>query len=155
VSNKIKAAGVLMVALAVPFEGLRHYPYYDPPGILTVCFGSTTNVIKGRYYPMDECKARLSNDSLTALNHTNRCAPNAPVAVLAAFSDAVFNIGPKIACDQRQSTAARYLAQGEWIKACNELPKWNKARVAGQLVELPGLTKRRAAEKELCLSHAL
>jgi lysozyme len=152
-SPKAKAALAIVAVFAVPFEGLRHYPYYDPPGILTVCFGSTSNVIKGRYYPMDECKARLANDTAASVTHVERCAPNAPVAVLAAFADAVYNIGPKIACDQRQSTAARYLAQGQWVKACNELSKWNKARVGGQLIELPGLTKRREAERKLCLSH--
>jgi GH24 family phage-related lysozyme (muramidase) len=49
------------------------------------------------------------------------------------------------------STAARYLRAGKLKEACNELPKWDKARVAGVLVSLPGLTKRRALEKETCL----
>jgi GH24 family phage-related lysozyme (muramidase) len=153
-SPKVKAAVAIVAVFAVPFEGLRHYPYYDPPGILTVCFGSTSNVIKGRYYPIEECKTRLERDVSIAVTHVDRCVPKAPVAVLAAFTDAVYNIGPRIACDQAQSTAARYLAKGEWVRACNELPKWNKARVAGRLVELPGLTKRREAERKLCMSHA-
>ena len=36
-----KGALALAVALAVPAEGLRQYAYYDPPGILTVCYGTT------------------------------------------------------------------------------------------------------------------
>ena len=35
--------------------------------------------------------------------------------------------------------------------ACNQLPRWDNARIAGVLVPLPGLTKRRAAERTLCL----
>jgi GH24 family phage-related lysozyme (muramidase) len=71
--------------------------------------------------------------------------------VLAAFGDAVFNMGSTIACNREASSAARYLYKGQLLAACNELPKWNKARVAGVLVPLPGLTKRRAIEQEVCL----
>jgi GH24 family phage-related lysozyme (muramidase) len=84
-----------------------------------------------------------------AVEQVEKCHPQLPAEVLAAFSDAVYNIGPKVACD---STASRLLDQGKLEAACNELPKWNKARVAGQLVELPGLTKRRKKEQEICLS---
>ena len=71
--------------------------------------------------------------------------------VLAAFGDGVFNIGPKIACDTKNSTAARYLKAGNLRAACDQLPRWDKAKVMGVMVSLPGLTKRRAAERELCL----
>lgn len=74
-----------------------------------------------------------------------------PVEVLAAFADAAYNIGPTIACNQLKSTAARYLARGEIVEACNQLPRWDKTKVAGMMVSLPGLTKRRNAELELCL----
>jgi GH24 family phage-related lysozyme (muramidase) len=32
-----------------------------------------------------------------------------------------------------------------------QLPRWNKARIAGVAVALPGLTKRRNAEMTLCM----
>ena len=70
---------------------------------------------------------------------------------LAAFSDAVYNMGPTIACNPSKSTAARYLKSGNIKQACMELPKWNKAKIAGIAVTLPGLTKRREKEKDLCL----
>ena len=43
---------------------------------------------------------------------------------------------------------------GDLAGACQQLPRWNKARVAGAMVELPGLTKRRAAEMALCMEGA-
>ncbi len=43
--KKIAMATTIAAALAAPMEGLRQYAYYDPPGILTVCYGSTTNVV--------------------------------------------------------------------------------------------------------------
>jgi lysozyme len=150
--KRIAAATLLATAIAVPAEGLRQFAYYDPPGILTVCHGHTgADIIKGKKYSIAECDRFLSDDMRQAINTVERCIPGLPVNVLAAFSDAVFNLGPKIACDRQHSTAARYLWQGKLIDGCNQLPRWNKARVAGVLIELPGLTKRRGVEKEVCL----
>lgn len=142
---------VLATSLAVPAEGIRLSWYADPVGLPTVCFGHTGDVDKAKRYSLDECRALLTQDMTLALNIVDACAPGLPPQTLAAFADAAFNIGPKIACDQSKSTAARMLAAKDYRGACLELPKWDKARVAGVMVTLPGLTKRRAAEKELCL----
>lgn len=152
-SRKAQAA-LLATLIAVPAEGLRQYAYFDPPGILTVCYGSTGNVVAGRKYSLDECKARLTADMQTAINAVERCVPGLPVPVLAAFADATFNMGPTIACNRSQSTAARHLAAGKYADACRQLPRWSKARVMGVMVDLPGLVKRRAAERDLCLTGA-
>ena len=151
-TKRLSIAAALATAIAVPAEGLRQYAYYDPPGILTVCYGSTTNVVKGKKYSLEECKSRLDVDMMEAINHVERCVPGLPENVLAAFADAVYNLGPKIVCGP--STASNHLKAGDIVAACRQLPKWNKARVAGQYVELPGLTKRRMTEMELCLGDA-
>lgn len=151
-SPKARFAMVLACAIAIPAEGLRQVAYYDPPGVLTVCYGHTgPDVSKGKHYSIDECKALLHADMLKAVQTVERCHPGLPENVLAAFSDAVFNLGPRIACDRKTSTAARLLGAGDYEAACNQLPRWNKAVVGGLMVELPGLTKRRQKERELCL----
>lgn len=150
-NKRIGIAAALAALIAIPAEGLRQYAYYDPPGILTVCYGSTTDVEKGKRYSLEECKARLNADMLKAVGAVDRCVPGLPENVLAAFGDAAYNLGPAIACDPKRSTAARLLRQNQLEAACSQLPRWNKARVAGVMVELPGLTKRREAERQLCL----
>lgn len=150
-SKRIAAAVAVASLIAIPAEGLRQYAYYDPPGILTVCYGSTTDVARGKKYSLEECKARLNADMLKAVTAVDRCIPGLPENVLAAFGDAAYNLGPKLACDTKASTAARLLKAGQLTAACNQLPRWNKARVAGVMVELPGLTKRRSAEQQLCM----
>lgn len=150
-SKRALTAAAIATALAVPAEGLRQWAYYDPPGILTVCYGSTTNVQKNKKYSLDECTLRLNADMFAAVQAVERCVPGLPVNVLAAFSDAVYNMGPRIACDLVNSTAARFLKARSITLACEQLPRWNKAKVLGVMVELPGLTKRRAAERALCL----
>lgn len=151
---KSKRATVLALAaaIAIPAEGLRQYAYRDPVGILTTCYGSTTDVQPGKRYSIAECRFRLDADMNKAIDAVERCVPGLPENKLAAFADAVYNIGPKIACDTVNSTAARLLKTGKWDDACRQLPRWDKARVAGVMVSLPGLTKRRAKEMELCLS---
>lgn len=150
-SKRTKSALAAAVALAIPAEGLRQVAYYDPPGILTVCYGSTTHVEKGKVYSLEECRARLDADMTAAVETVERCAPGLPENTMAAFADAVYNLGPKVACDTKNSTAARHLKAGRIGDACAQLPRWNKARVAGVMVELPGLTKRRQAEFTLCM----
>ena len=148
------AALALASAIAIPAEGLRQWAYRDPPGIATICYGSTSGIKMGDYRTLDECKALLDKDMTHALNTVDRCVPGLSPQVLAAFADAAYNLGPAIACDATKSTAARLLRAGDVQGACLQLPRWNRAKIAGAYVELPGLTKRRNAEKELCLKGA-
>ncbi len=146
--KRIAAATAIATAIAIPAEGLRQYAYYDPPGILTVCYGSTTNVEKNKKYSFEECKARLEKDMLNAIKQVEQCHSGLPTEVLAAFGDAVYNVGPTVVCN---STASRFLSISDYKGACNQLPRWNKAKIMGIYIELPGLTKRRNKEKEICL----
>lgn len=146
-AKKLVAIASVAAVLAAGWEGLRQYAYYDPrpnDPILTVCYGSTQNVEKGKKYTLEECKERLNQDMLIAVKQVEKCHPNLPDNVLIAFADAVYNIGPKVACN---STASKYLAQGNYEAACKELPRWNKANG----VVLKGLTNRRNEEMQICL----
>lgn len=149
--QRIAAATALAVAICAPAEGLRQLAYRDPVGIPTICFGHTRGVHMGDWKPLAECEYLLTREMLEAVYTVEQCVPGLPPKTLAAWSDAVYNLGPKIVCDPAQSTAARMLRAGDRIAACHQLPRWNKARVAGVMVELPGLTKRRLQERDLCL----
>lgn len=153
--NQRKSVALSLAAsIALGAEGLRQYAYYDPPGILTVCYGHTgADVVKGKKYPLEACKAFFNADMLKAIDIVDKCQPGLEPHVLAAFADAVFNMGPTIACSTKGSTAARMLRAGNIEGACNQLPRWNNARIAGVAVPLPGLTKRRQLEQQLCLGY--
>lgn len=151
--NKRRAAALaIAAAVAIPAEGLRQTAYRDPVGILTVCYGTTgRDVVPSQFYTIDQCKALLNRDMLDAIEQVEACVPGLPEKTLAAFADAVYNLGPTLVCDTGRSTAARLLKDGDFKGACNQLPRWSKARVMGVMVPLPGLTKRRAKEQALCL----
>lgn len=154
-ARRVGMAVVIAAAIAMPAEGLRQVWYVDPVGVDTVCYGTTTNIDKTKRYTKDECLALLSQDMADAVRQVDACVPGLPIGVLAAFGDAVYNLGPKVACNTRVSTAARLLKAGDLKGACQQLPRWNKGEVVpGVFLALPGLTKRRAREMEICLKGA-
>ena len=145
-AKRIGAAVAAAASIAAGFEGVRQYAYYDArPNnpILTVCYGSTTQVERGKKYSMAECRARLDADMLKAVIAVDSCHPDLPDSVLIAFSDAAYNIGPRVAC---RGQASRYLSEKNYTAACNELLRWNRSNG----VVLKGLTNRRQAEYKLC-----
>lgn len=153
-SNNPRRASIAAAVAAVivaPAEGLYHHVYLDPVGIPTYCFGETKNPIKDKTYTDSECFKLLDDGVYNAVATVDKCAPGAPDSVIGAFGSAVYNIGPTIACDTKNSTAARYLHDGRWLDACNQLPLWNKSHLAGKLITLPGLTTRRLNERAYCL----
>src|SRR5574343_1792341 len=111
-TKRLSAAAAIATAIAIPAEGLRQFAYYDPPGILTVCYGHTGSDVQAkRKYTLEECKELLNADMLEAVEQVERCHPNLPQNVHAAFADAAFNLGPVVACD---STASRFLEAGDF-----------------------------------------
>ena len=153
-AQRIGGAAAIATALAIPAEGLRQIAYRDPVGIPTICFGSTKGVHMGDTATVEQCREMLTREMLEAVEAVDRCQPGLPVEVLAAFADAAYNVGPVVACDVTRSTAARLLAARRYADACDQLLRWDKARVAGVMVALPGLTRRRAAERDVCLRGA-
>jgi hypothetical protein len=68
----------------------------------------------------------------------------------AALVSFAFNCGSG---NLASSTLLRKLNQGDYAGAADQFLVWNKARKNGVLVELPGLTRRRRAERALFLGE--
>ena len=124
------------------------FPYQDPVGVWTIGYGHTKNVGPNTK-PWSRAKAKrvLKRE----LNHGYAPAVRAlklPLnqAQLDALTSFVFNLGP--GAIGRDTGIGRALRNREWQKAADEMLEWNKA---GGTV-LPGLTRRRQAERKLFLS---
>lgn len=143
------AAVLAAAAIAVPtiaaFEGTVKVGYFDPVGIPTSCVGHTgPDAIVGRRYTDDECAAQLASDAVKHGLDIAPCLPDAlPTETRAAFTSFAFNVGTGAFC---KSTLSRKARAGDLAGACAELSRWTKAK--GR--ELPGLVRRRAAERALC-----
>lgn len=140
------AAGAILFSLGVikPFEGRELTPYYDIVGVLTWCDGETKGTPKARYTD-GECDSILAKSVAQYEAEIRPCLPaNLPDPVRGAFISAAYNIGSGAFC---ASTMARKAKSGDLRGACNALLLWNKA--GGKVVR--GLTRRREAERDLCL----
>jgi GH24 family phage-related lysozyme (muramidase) len=153
-SGRLSDAGVELIK---SFEGFRDKLYNDPAGHCTVGYGTLVHtgncdgrgseqpyaggVTKEKATELLRQEAeqfqKVINDSVTVqLNQNQNDA-------LVSFA---YNVGSG---NFGKSTLLKLLNKGDYASVPGEMKKWTKARVGGQLVDLPGLVKRRAAEAEL------
>jgi len=144
--NTILAA--VLVSVVGGFEGLRTVAYLDPVGIPTVCFGETKGVKLGDRYTKAECKDMLKESLIeheVGMRQCLRRPDDLPDLTYGAFLSFTYNVGVGSFC---RSTLARKANANDLVGACNELPRWTKAKG----ITLPGLVTRREEEKSMCLS---
>ena len=142
---KIGAGAVaLAIPLVVHFEGYVPWVHRDPIGRLAACYGHDDQTMTpGKRFTAAECQAMLDEDLLKHAQALDCIKQPMTDGQKAAFVSFAFNVGNKALCD---STLARKANAGDMAGACAELSRWTRA--GGR--ELPGLVKRRAAERELC-----
>jgi lysozyme len=140
--------GAGALALAVPliahFEGTVYRTYRDPIGILTSCTGHTgPELMMGQTWTQEQCNQQLYGDLLKHADALDCVKAPMTDGQKAAFLSFAFNVGNSAFC---QSTLVRKANQGNMAGACAELSRWTYA--GGK--ELPGLVRRRAAERAMC-----
>lgn len=142
------------------FEGENLSAYKDVAGIWTIGVGHTgPDVVPGRVITQPESDRifiydlqRFEQDVLKLVKvriHQHQ------FDALVSFA---FNCGSDIDADilpegLGDSTLLRLLNERAMDAAADEFLKWNKATVNGKKVAVPGLTKRRKAERELFLGR--
>ena len=139
-------AGALALALplVVHFEGTVYRTYRDPIGIITSCTGHTGPELRmGQTFTPEQCDAQLMGDLLKHADALHCVKQPIGDNQRAAFLSFAYNVGESKFCG---STLVRKANQGDLRGACAELSRWVMA--AGQ--ELPGLVRRRAAERAMC-----
>lgn len=142
-------------AIAVPFiksnEGCRLTSYRDPAGVWTVGYGATRlasgNPVMRNVRITQEQADDLLKSELERLRGVLAQYIRVPVTEgqFVALIDFAYNCG---AGALRRSTLLKLFNAGKVINAGYEFKRW--ARAGGR--ELPGLVRRREAEKELFLS---
>ena len=139
----------LLLKLIKRFEGCRLKAYYCPAGVLTCGWGSTgADILPNTVWTQDYADRRCIRDANMFLKAARALCPEASEGQLAAAADFAYNMGVG---RLKTSTFRKKLNAGDINGAVFQLKKWNKARVKGGMVELPGLTKRRQAEAELLI----
>lgn len=139
-------AAAALLAFTPAWEGTELTTYRDMGGVLTYCTGATENAQWGKTYTPAECKAQLDRDLERHAAGIAQCLPMNRLTngQKVAFVDAAYNIGVSAFCG---SSMARRANAGDMRGACDALLMWDK--VGGKQVR--GLTRRRQAERQLCL----
>ena len=151
------AGGAIAIAgiLVKWYEGTRYEPYQDPAGIWTVCEGVTgPDVVQGKTYTEAECTTLRTKHLRQAEARARAALPNWDSLdkwIQAALIDFTYNLGGAALQD---TEIGRRFRAGDIVGGCQQLSRWVKARVHGQLVTLNGLVDRRGAEQEICLEGA-
>lgn len=150
----LTGVGAAVLALAVPvvkhFEGTVFKTYPDPAlgwKVPTACTGHTGPELRsGQTWTREECDEMLAAD-LADHNAGLVACVKVPISEEehAAYLSFAFNVGVNAFCG---STAVRKLNAGDRTGACAELSNWTRS--GGKV--LPGLVRRRAAERQLCES---
>ncbi|KGH25440.1 lysozyme [Comamonas testosteroni] len=144
----IAIVGAGAAALAVPlvqhYEGTVLSTYRDPVGIITACTGHTGPELKmGQTYTRQQCEEMLYKDLAQHADALSCVRAPLTDGQRAAFLSFAFNVGDDAFC---RSTLVRKANAGDMDGACAELSRWTYA--GGK--QLPGLVRRRAAERQLC-----
>ena len=144
---RINDAGL---AIIKRYEGCQLSAYRCPAGIPSIGFGHTKGVKMGDKISQGEADELLLEDIEGTEDELNRLLQGVKTNVnqFSAFVSFAFNLG--VPALKGSTLLKRHLA-GDISGAANEFLRWNRARVKGVLMVLPGLTKRRAAERALYL----
>ena len=133
-----------------PTGGCALQAYRCPAGVWTIGWGETDGVRPGDVCTPQQADRWLHEDlTERAAAVREMCSRKPSPHELAALVSLAYNVGLS---GLRQSTALRQHNAGNAQAAARAFGLWNKARVGGQLVELPGLTARRAREAALYLT---
>jgi lysozyme len=139
------------IDLVKRFEGLHKlkddgmvHAYRCPAGKWTCGYGATKGVRSGVKWTVKAAEQRLIDD-LEEHGKIVKKYVNVPLtqSQYDAITSFVFNLG---AGNFKSSTLLKKLNMGDYDAVPEQIMRWNKARVDGQLTPLRGLTRRRAAE---------
>ena len=137
------------IDLASEFEGCKLEAYKDLGGVWTIGYGHTgPEVCEGLKITQDRALQLLSDDMLHADAVVNKMVSvRVNQNQFDALVDFVFNVGSG---NFAQSSLLKFLNIGQSLLAAKEFERWDK--VKGK--DIPGLLRRRLAERDLFLEAA-
>jgi len=151
-----KPVSDIAVNLIKEFEGFKDYAYIDTDGTPVIGYGLSR--IAGKPVQIGD---RISpTEADTALNHhlqeiQRELDQIVKVSLserqLSALASISFNVGIN---SIKTSTLIRKVNAKDYAGAANEFLRWDKANLRGRLVQMPGLARRRQAERQLFLEQS-
>ena len=148
-----KPVSSIAINLIKEFEGFKDQAYIDSDGTPVIGYGLSR--IAGKPVAIgDRIDSKQADAALkTQLREIHQQLDSAIKVQLSdrqlsALASLSFNVGVKAI---ETSTLVRKINAGDYVGAANEFLRWDKANLRGQLVQMPGLSRRRQAERQLFL----
>ena len=135
----------ILLRLIRLFEGCRLRAYLCPASVWTIGWGATGPDVKpGLTWTQDQADDRLDRDAYKYWAIALKASPGLALhpEIHEAIADFCYNLG---GTKYRASTLKKRIDAEDWEGACEEIVKW----VHGGGRKLPGLVKRRLAEREV------
>lgn len=145
-NRSINSAGAELIKR---FESCRLVAYICPAGYVTVGWGHRNDhMCPGQRITQNKADQLFENDVALAVSGVLESTKGISLSdnELSALASLVFNIGKK---QFDSSTLLKKLKAGDKRGAADQFDRWVYGRVNGKPSILPGLVKRRVAEKAL------
>ncbi len=143
----------LAINLIKKFEGFEAQAYIDTDGSAVIGYGLSQ--IGGKPVQVgDRISTEQANAALKAQLQEIQQKLDRAIKVnlsdrqLSALASLSFNVGVDYVA---QSILVRKINAEDYTGAASEFLRWDKANVGGALIPMPGLTRRREAERQLFL----
>lgn len=149
-----KPISKVAINLIKEFEGFKDYAYIDTDGTPVIGYGLSK--IGGIPVQIGDRISTTQADA--ALNaHVREIHRELDEAVKVDLSDrqlsAITSLAYNVGVDGvKNSTLVQKINAQDYAGAADEFLRWDKANLQGALVQMPGLTRRRTAERQLFLS---
>ena len=151
IESKQEPVSIAGINIIKEFEGFKSHAYIDTDGTPVIGYGLSQ--IEGKPVQIgDRISTAKANEALYSQLQVIQQELDKAIDVdlsdrqLGAIASLSFNAGVN---HITESTLVRKINAGDYAGAANEFLRWDKANVRGRLVRLPGLTRRRQAEKQL------
>ena len=151
-----KPVSDIAVNLIKEFEGFKDYAYIDTDGTPVIGYGLSRiddqPVKIGDRISPKEAEIALNNHLQEIHRELDQLLKvNLNEQQLSALASISFNVGIG---SIKESTLIKKINQEDYAGAANEFLRWDKANQGGRLVQMPGLTRRRSAERQLFLEQS-
>lgn len=141
------------VTLIKEFEGFESRAYIDTDGTPVIGYGLSRVAGKpvrvGDRISPQQADLALNNHLQEIYRELDRIVKvRLSDRQLGALASIAFNVGTNAI---ERSTLIEKINHRDYVGAADEFLRWDKANVNGRLLQLPGLTRRRQAERQLFL----
>jgi lysozyme len=149
-----KPVSKFAINLIKEFEGFKDYAYIDTDGTPVIGYGLSR--IGGLPVQIGDRISPTQADA--ALNaHLREIDRELAEVIKVDLSDrqlsAVISLAYNVGVEGiKSSTLVEKINAEDYVGAADEFLRWDKANMQGALLQMPGLTRRRAAERQLFLT---